>query len=92
MIMPKKTVSNKNNKLVLPDKDYAQIMIKADLRINTLDEAKQIIEELGVHIIEIKNLGSECFLLKLDTKDMREIALKLSQKGFSKIEGYNASS
>ena len=77
---------------MLPDKDYAQIMIKADLKVNTLEEAKQIIEQLGFHIVETKSLGSQCFLLKVDTKDIREVVLMLGQKGFSQIEGYNASS
>jgi hypothetical protein len=90
--MPRKIVSGKNSRFMLPDKGYAQIIIETDLQVNTLERAKQIIEELGFHIIDTKNLGSQFFLLKLDTKDMREIALKLSQKGFSKIEGYNASS
>jgi len=90
--MPREIMSEENSKLVLPDKEYAQIVIKADLKVNTLEKAKQIIEGLDVRIIETRSLGSEWFLFKLNTKDVRDIVLKLSQKGFPKIEGYNASS
>jgi hypothetical protein len=49
-----------------------------------------MIEDLGVRIIETKHLSSNNWvLLKLDVKDMRGIALKLTEHGFF-IKGINA--
>lgn len=74
------------------DKRHAQVLIETDSGINTIERAKQIIEELGVHIIETKKILDQCILLKLDINDMREVVLKLTENGFLKIMGYNASS
>ena len=48
-----------------------------------------MIENLGVRIIETKHLSSNNWaLLKLDVKDMRDVALKLTEHGFF-IKGIN---
>ena len=74
------------------DQSHAQVLIEVGSETNTIEKAKKIIEEVGVHIIETQNLSSQWVLLKLDVKDMREVVLKLTLNGFLKIEGYNASS
>jgi hypothetical protein len=73
-------------------KKQAQIVIKANLEINTIEKAEEMIEELGARIIQSRTLSPQLFLLKSNTKHIWEIVLKLSQKGFGKIEGYNAPS
>lgn len=72
------------------DQSHAQVLIEVGSETNTIEKAKKIIEEVGVHIIETQNLSSQWVLLKLDVKDMREVVLKLTLNGFLKIEGYNA--
>jgi len=71
------------------DKTYAQILIKIDNDSESFEEAKKIIEDLGTHIIETKYLPLNWILIKLDVKDMRDIALKLTEHSFF-IKGINA--
>ena len=78
------------NQEIKADRNYAQILIKNTNYLKTFEEAKKIIEDLGVHIIETKDLSSNWILLKLDAKDMRNIVLKLTENGFLEIRGYNA--
>jgi hypothetical protein len=77
------------NQEITADRTYAQILIKNTNYLKTLEEAKKIIEDLGVHIIETERLKSNWTLLKLDVKDMRDVALKLTEHGFF-IKGINA--
>ena len=72
------------------DTDNAQVLIQIGLDEKTLEEAKQTIEEMGVRITEMKSLSSHWILMKLDIKDMRSIALRLIESGFSNIKGINA--
>jgi len=88
--MTRKEISNKFNQEVKPDQQHAQILIKNTPTSKTFEEAKRIIEDLGVRIIETKHLSSNHWvLLNLDVKDMRDVALKLTEHGFF-IRGINA--
>lgn len=71
------------------DEYYSQILIKITPFSKTFEEAKKTIEDLGVHIIETKRLSSGWVLVKLDVKDMRNVALKLIEFGLF-IKGINA--
>lgn len=72
------------------DKNHSQILIKNTLTSKTFEEAKRMIEDLGVRIIETKHLlSNDWVLLKLDVKNMRAVALKLTEHGFF-IKGINA--
>ena len=84
--------SLRNDDLIKPDKDHAQILIEVSTEIESAEKARQIIESLGIHIIQSEKISSSLMLLKLDVKDMREVVLKLTENGFLEIEGYNASS
>jgi len=75
---------------VKADSTYAQILIKITPSSKTYEEAKKIIEELGVHIIEAKQLSAQWMLLKLDVMDMRNVVLKLTENGFLNMKGINA--
>jgi len=77
------------NQEIKADKTYSQIFINMSNSPILLREAKKIVEGLGVHIIEAKTISPEWALLKLDAKDMREVALKLTEQGFL-IKGINA--
>lgn len=88
--MVQKIIAEEFNHEVKADKDHSQILIKITPSSKTFEEAKRIIEDLGVRIIETKQLSSNNWvLLKLDVKDMRDVALKLTEHGFF-IKGINA--
>ncbi len=72
------------------DKNYAQILIKFTADSETIEQAKRIIEESGIHILEIKTLPAQWVLFKLSVRDMRNVALKLSEHGFINMKGINA--
>jgi len=73
------------------DKDFAQILIFINNNL-TLEKAKDIIDGLGIQILNSKRFSPNIFLLKLETVDMRNVVLKLTENGFLEIRGYNASS
>lgn len=79
------------NHEIKADKNHAQILIEITPASETLGEVKKIIEDLGTHIIETKHLSSNRALLKLDVKDMRNVALKLTESGFFNVKEVNAS-
>lgn len=74
---------------VIEDRNYAQILIKI-MSLKNHKEARRIIEESGIHIVEEKILQRDWVLLKLNVEDMREISLKLIENGFLNIKGVNA--
>jgi hypothetical protein len=87
--MVEERFSEELNQEIKADKTYSQIFINMSNSPVLLREAKEIVEGLGVHIIEAKTISPEWTLLKLDAKDMREVALKLTEQGFL-IKGINA--
>jgi len=89
--MAKEEVFGKFDYEIKPDKNHAQILIGITSSSKSFEEAKKIIEELGVRIIEIsEHLPTHFIVVKLDVKDMRDIVLKLTENGFSIIKGINA--
>ena len=74
---------------VKADKRYAQILVKITDPSRSDVDAEKIIEVLGVHVVEKNPLSTSWVLLKLDVKDMRNVALKLTEYGFF-IKGINA--
>ena len=77
------------------DIHHSQILFKFDQGEKSLDKAKEIVKKLGVKIVDIKIFDfpkdSALFaLFKLDIADMREVALALSEHGYTPIKGYNA--
>lgn len=79
------------------DIHHSQILFQFDEGERSLDKAKKIIKNSGVDIVDTKIFDfpedSITFaLFKLDTDDMREIALVLSEHGYAPIKGYNATS
>ncbi|MBM4306344.1 MAG: hypothetical protein FJ115_11550 [Deltaproteobacteria bacterium] len=88
--MGSKRSEKKFNSEIKLDKKHAQILININQLSKTYIEAKEIIEGLGMHILKTKYLSPNKILLKLDTKDMRAAALKLTENGFLVVKGYNA--
>jgi len=71
------------------DRSYAQILLKITDPSKSDAEAERIVKDLGVHVIEKSHLSTHWVLFKLDVKDMRDVALKLTEHGFI-IKGINA--
>ena len=71
------------------EKTYSQILIHITNSSELLGEAKEVIQSLGVRIVEAKHLSPNWVLLKLDVKDAQEVALKLTEQGFL-VKGINA--
>lgn len=73
---------------ITAEKVHSQLLIKTNSG-KVLEEAAKIIEGFGVRIVETKSLPSDWTLIKLSVKDMRDIAVKLSEDGFV-FKGINA--
>ncbi len=71
------------------DRSHAQILLRITDSSKSDAEAERIVEDLGVHIIEKSYLLNQWILIKLDVRDMRNVALKLTEHGFV-IKGINA--
>ena len=82
-------LSEEFNHLIKADDNHAQILFDFTSHSKTFPEAKTILEDLGVEIIETNYLSSNWVLVKLNVKDMRAIALEMIEHGFS-IQGINA--
>ena len=74
---------------IKPEKNHAQILIEINSS-KKLEQVKEIIENLGIHVVQTKYLAHNWLLIKLDVMDMREIVLKLSESGFTNMKGINA--
>jgi hypothetical protein len=74
---------------VEPDRSRAQILLKITDSLKSDAEAEKIVRDLGVHVIEKSYLSTHWVLMKLAVRDMRNVALKLSEQGFV-IKGINA--
>lgn len=71
------------------DRGHAQILLRITDSSKFEAEAERIVEDLGVHIIEKSYPSTQWILFKLDVRDMRNVALKLTEHGFV-IKGINA--
>jgi hypothetical protein len=71
------------------DQGHAQILLKMADALGSDEQAVKIIEGMGIHVVEKHALSTSWVLLKLDVKDMRNVALKLTEHGFL-IKGINA--
>jgi hypothetical protein len=73
------------------DGEHAGILVELSAPFpKDLEEAKKIVIESGVRILEIKNISPNWILIVLDAKDMRGTVLKLTESGFLNIKGFNA--
>jgi hypothetical protein len=87
--MGQEQISEELDQDIKADSTYAQILIKIANTSKPIEDAKRIIKELGIHIIETKDLSPDWTLFKLDVEDMRDITLRLIENGFI-VKGINA--
>lgn len=87
--MPQEQILEELDQDIKADSAYAQILIRIADTSKAIEDAKRIINELGINIIEAKQLSLEWILFKLDVKDMRNITLRLIENGFI-VKGINA--
>jgi hypothetical protein len=78
-----------NNELEA-DEGHAQILIKTNTSSKTPENAKKVIEGSGIRVIDTRYLSSGWVVFKLNVEDMRNIALRLTELGFSNVKGINA--
>jgi hypothetical protein len=78
------------NQVLEADRDHAQILIELTDSSKSLGEARRILWDLGICIVDMKICSAGWVLLKLDAKDMRDAILKLTENGFVSIKGVNA--
>ena len=71
------------------DRSHAQILLKLTDYSRSDEEAVKIIEDIGLQVIDKAYLSAHLMLLKLNVKDMRNVALKLTEHGFL-VKGINA--
>jgi hypothetical protein len=71
------------------DHRYAQILIKITDLSKSNNELEKLIESLGVHIVAKSRLSTYWVLFTLNVRDMRDVALKLTEHGFI-VKGINA--
>lgn len=74
---------------VKANKRYAQILVKITDSSRSFEEAEKIIESLNIRVMEKSWPSRHWVLFKLDLKDMRNLALKLTEHGFVS-KGINA--
>lgn len=75
---------------IIADQNYAQILIKIADASKSDQEAEKLIERLGLKIISINRLSPHWVLFKLNVRDMREVALKLTEEYGFTVKGINA--
>jgi len=71
------------------DRSHAQILLRITNSLKSSVEAEKIIQDFGIQVIEKSYPSAHWVLLKLNVKDMRNVALKLTEQGFI-IKGINA--
>lgn len=92
--MPVESELDKYEKFIRIDKNYSQILLACNETDKALEKAIKLIEESGVGILKVEILSpvenpSKFVLIQLKTEDMRNIVLRLTEEGFTGIEGYN---
>lgn len=70
------------------DPNYSKILIKL-LNSKTEEEADRVIRNLGLEIISKTSFSKDWVVYTLNIKDMREVALILTEHGFT-VEGISA--
>ncbi len=70
------------------DPNYSKILIKL-LNSKTEEEADKVIRNLGLEIISKTSFSKDWVVYTLNIKDMREVALILTEHGFT-VEGISA--
>ena len=73
-----------------PEESHAQLLVQGNSASAQFETVKKVIENIGITVLEIEQIAPAFTLLKLSSRDMREIALRLTQKGVFNFRGINA--
>jgi hypothetical protein len=73
-----------------PEESHAQLLVQGNCASAQFETVKKIIENIGITVLEVEQVSPAFTLLKLSSRDMREIALRLTQKGVFNFTGINA--
>lgn len=73
-----------------PDESRAQLVVPASWSEKEWEILKEIVERAGSQILEIEEISSSWTRIRLRGPDMREVALRLTEKGVFQFRGINA--
>ncbi len=77
-----------------PDPHFAQILLELDEEEGAVERVYRTLKDAGFQLLECtvkRNGRSLRVLMRLSTMDMREAVRRLSESGFSRVKGINAS-
>ena len=72
-----------------PDEKYAQLLIEGEMSSSNLLRAQSLIRDWGIEVLEVRPVPGGWTLIRLKSSDMRQIAFKLTQRGFFNLKGIN---
>jgi len=72
-----------------PDQKYAQLLIEGEMSSSNSLRAQSLIRDWGVEVLEVRSVAGGWTLIRLKSGDMRQIAFKLTQRGFFNLKGVN---
>ncbi len=81
-------------RLMRPKSGHAQILLELDGARQTLEKALRVLRAAGAEPLSPIPFGegvSPRVLIELSSRDMREAVFRLSEAGFVKVKGINAS-
>lgn len=85
---------DEQGRLMRPKSRHAQILLELDGDLKTLETALGVLRSAGAEPFRCAHVGkgvSPRILIELSSRDMREAVRRLSEAGFVKVMGVNAS-
>jgi glycine cleavage system aminomethyltransferase T len=73
-----------------PDENHAQLVVPASWAKKEWEILEETVERAGSQILEIEAISSSWIRIRLRGPDMREVALRLTEKGVFQFRGMNA--
>jgi len=73
------------------DPNFSQVFIRVDMK-HSWKVVKETFESMRVEIVDFEEVSSNLILVRLNSRDMRGIALRLTESGFIVVRGLNPSS
>lgn len=73
-----------------PDENHAQLVVPASWAEKEWEILEETVERAGSQVLEIEEISSSWTRIRLRGPDMREVALRLTEKGVFQFRGINA--
>ena len=72
-----------------PHQKYAQLLIEGEISSSNSLRAQALIRGWGIEILELRPVPGGWTLILIKSSDMRQVAFKLTQRGFFNLKGVN---